>query len=221
MDNTPQNAENHHESSRTSRTGEGQQILSPWLLLGIITCVVFWTVAIWLNGPTAIAILGILGAVTGATMTLVALTSGRIDQRVARFTLWTLSCCAIPFLLVGFNARYLTSKDARLSPQDFHNMKAGDSFTAEIMATDKRTYLALRFDVTPRNQQAAICGGSIRLSVQLSWQSGPVELKPGTEKDIRLGSPPAKDRKVIMTVQNVEPNSTCTVNVHLQGTLHR
>lgn len=221
MGNPTQDAENHDEASRVNRALEGQQTSGPGLLFAIITCVALWTVAIWINGPAAIAILGILGAVTGATMALVALTSGRFDQKAMKAALWVLSCCAVPFLLVGVHDRYLAAKDARLSPQDFYDKKAGDSFISEITSTSKRTHIGITFSVTPRNRQAPICGDSIRLSVHLSWQSGSVELEPNTKKDIRLGSPPAEHREVIMTVRNIDPNSTCTVDVHVEGSLHK
>lgn len=222
MGNPSQDAENHDETRRANSEPEVQQTSSPWLLLAIITCVAFWTAAIWMNGPAAIAILGILGAVTGATMALVALTSGRFDQKVAKIALWTLSCCAIPFLLVGVHDRYLAAKDARLSPQDFADKGAGDSFHSEITSTDNRPYLGLTFSVTPRNRQAPTCGDSIRLSVRLSWQSSSVELEPNVEKNIKLGSlPPAKHREIVLTVRNTESNSICTVDVHVQGILHR
>ncbi|GAA1856170.1 hypothetical protein [Actinomadura bangladeshensis] len=222
MGNPTQDAENHNEASRANDAPEAQPASSPWLLLAVIACVAFWTAAIWMNGPTAIAILGILGAVTGATMALVALTSGKIDQKVAMATLWILSCCAIPFLLLGVNDRYLAAKDARLSPQDFTGRQAGSSLLSKITSKEKRTYLGLTFTVTPRNRQAPTCGDSIRLSVRLSWQASSVELEPNVEKDIRLGSPPdAEHREVIMTVRNVEPNSMCAVDVHVRGSLHR
>ena len=221
MANPTQDAENHDEASRTSRTPEVQQTSSPWLLLAIITCVAFWTVAIWMNGPTATAILTILGVVVAATVALLGPTSGKFDQKFARAVLWILSFCAIPFLLLGVYDRYFAAKDARLSPQDFYDQRAGNSLTSEISSTDKRKYLRLAFSATPRNRRAPTCGDSIRISVLLSWQSSSVELEPDVAKDIRLDSVPDKHRKVMMTVRNTEPNSTCAVDIHVRGSLHR
>jgi hypothetical protein len=177
-------------------------------------------VAIFVCGAHGAAVLATFAGISAVVVGIIGVTEhGKLDPKYVTAALMAISVVAVGAIIACAYSRFYGSRE--LPAKQVNGIAPGQSFKFPVPASVHREWLRITFEVEQVNKEVPNCLSDVLLSVQVGGEPEYVEMRPGEQRDVRLGSkPPMGELVVDVTVKGNSENRQCYINVQTQGILH-